>query len=81
MTMIVTMIMMMMMIMAPTVAVEWVILLLHVQEVSGFKLRYGERYPDLGFRDFSQSGRQVLGQYFKFGHAHFLPHQSQLIIY
>jgi hypothetical protein len=53
---IVTMIIMMM-IMTPNVAVEWVTLLFRVQEVTGYKLRYGERYPDLGFRDFSQSDR------------------------
>jgi hypothetical protein len=73
--MIVTMMMMMMMIMAPNVAVEWVTLLLRVQEVHGFKLRYGERYPDLGFHDFSQASSGTVPQIWLCA----LP--SQLIIY
>jgi hypothetical protein len=60
----------------PNVAVEWVAILLRVEEVSDSRpaiLRI--------FRDFLNPFRQLLRYYNKLGHDHFSLHIFQLIIH
>jgi hypothetical protein len=65
----------------PTVVLEWLALLLCVQELAAWNYGPETGYPYWEFCDFSEFFQYISGYYFKLGHDRFLPHPLQFIIH